>query len=387
MQTIINKNGTRKYKEEVRLSPTDRRTKTFTRKKDASDWKRKILMEKDRLEATGVQIDFKITFMEMSKVYLDDILLRKSKNTHAIYQATIKNHLLPTLEKLKLKDINIDDADKILLNLKRSEHNNKGINDILTVLKSIFKLAVTQGKLLVSPIQNYKLLTVKDKDFNFWNKVEFAHFLAMGAHKDYYQLYLIAGMTGLRRGELTGLCWDMVNFETDTILVRRQLKIIKGEGIVLSEDLKTKTSKRSIPMNQNVRASLLELKNSKDYLNSPYVFTEIDGISPIRIKHLYREFKMAQENTGLKFLRFHDLRHSFASSYMMQGGEIYKLSKLMGHASIVQTEKYAHLAPEHLQGATDILEIPITGEVINFNQRKKDATILPLSFQEAEVSI
>jgi site-specific recombinase XerD len=66
-----------------------------------------------------------------------------------------------------------------------------------------------------------------------------------------------------------------------------------------------------------------------------------------------------ETGVGLKLLRFHDLRHTFASLFMMGGGNIYTLQKLLGHASVQMTERYSHLSPEHLKGATDFLNLGV----------------------------
>ncbi len=90
---------------------------------------------------------------------------------------------------------------------------------------------------------------------------------------------------------------------------------------------------------------------------------------------------------GRELLRFHDLRHTFASIYVMEGGDLYKLSKLMGHSTIQQTEKYAHLASSYLKGATDLLEFEERDDlVLDFEQTKRDATYLPQQKKKKRVS-
>lgn len=54
-------------------------------------------------------------------------------------------------------------------------------------------------------------------------------------------------------------------------------------------------------------------------------------------------------------MRFHDLRHTFASNFLMGGGNIYDLQKILGHSTIQVTERYAHLTPDHLMGKTEVL--------------------------------
>ena len=61
-----------------------------------------------------------------------------------------------------------------------------------------------------------------------------------------------------------------------------------------------------------------------------------------------RSFKSALKTAGIENFRFHDLRHTFASWYMMNGGDLYALAKILGHANIKMTERYAKLAKQHI---------------------------------------
>ena len=66
-------------------------------------------------------------------------------------------------------------------------------------------------------------------------------------------------------------------------------------------------------------------------------------------------FKRMTLEAGVKLIRFHDLRHTFASNFLMSGGNIYDLQKILGHSSVQITERYTHFLPDHLKGKTEIL--------------------------------
>jgi integrase/recombinase XerD len=85
-------------------------------------------------------------------------------------------------------------------------------------------------------------------------------------------------------------------------------------------------------MTQEVRAMLLMIFEKK--LNGQFLFVEKDG-SEVKYAHIYRRFHLAQDKAGItNKIRFHDLRHSFASNYMMNGGNVFDLQKLLGHTKI-----------------------------------------------------
>jgi site-specific recombinase XerD len=102
-------------------------------------------------------------------------------------------------------------------------------------------------------------------------------------------------------------------------------------------------------MTGEVRAMLLATFAKKR--NGKFVFVEKDG-GEIKYAHVYRRFHQAEARAGItNKIRFHDLRHSFASNYMMNGGNVFDLQKLLGHTKIDMTMRYAHFSPNHLQSS------------------------------------
>ncbi len=138
-------------------------------------------------------------------------------------------------------------------------------------------------------------------------------------------IVLVAIHTGMRIGEILALSWENINFKSKEISIE-----------------KTKNDEpRSIPMTGEVWEMLLkkrELSNS-----TGYVFVTKNGTS-YRHRNVHRTFVAALKKVNIQNFRIHDLRHTFASQFMMSGGDIYTLSKLLGHKSITTTTIYAHLA-------------------------------------------
>lgn len=116
----------------------------------------------------------------------------------------------------------------------------------------------------------------------------------------------------------------------------------------------TKTNRgRHVPMNANVRGILKKRLRSA---NSRYVFANDEG-KTISYNHItQRHFKKAQRAAKVsKVIRFHDLRHTFASHFMMNGGNLYTLQKLLGHTDIKTTMIYAHLDEKFLKQASEVV--------------------------------
>ena len=130
----------------------------------------------------------------------------------------------------------------------------------------------------------------------------------------------VALETGLRVSELLGLTWDRVDLSRGVI----RLELTKSGR------------RREVPMRQavyDVLASLPEPREGRVW----------------RLQNIRTAFENAVAAARIDNLHFHDLRHSFASWFMMRGGQLQTLKEILGHADLKMTLRYAHLAPEHLR--------------------------------------
>jgi integrase len=188
-------------------------------------------------------------------------------------------------------------------------------------------------------------------------------------------LILVALNTGMRKGELAGLKWDRIDFSLGQITVSRTRDIFG-----LKERKKTKL-KRIIPMNQLMRMTFLKLFQGRK--GSDFVFVDENDF-PLEVHHIYRDFAKAQKHAGIaNKIRFHDLRHTFASQFMMNNGNVFDLQKILGHTDIKMTMRYAHYSPEHLQKAMQGFELGYSNELT----QNSPTAINSVSSNKGEVAI
>jgi integrase len=165
-----------------------------------------------------------------------------------------------------------------------------------------------------------------------------------------FEQYYTEMATGLRRGELLGLKWEDIDFDLLTISVRRQILRLNGE--VQEAPLKTKNSYRTISISREL-ADILRDKQTREQGKSDYVFSSPSGgaISPDSVLHmLHRVLKRA----GLEKIRYHDLRHTFATLALQNGVDIKTLSGMLGHYSAGFTlDTYAHVTTTMQRDAAD----------------------------------
>ena len=179
---------------------------------------------------------------------------------------------------------------------------------------------------------------------------QLASFLHEARESGVFEMYYIELATGLRRGELLGLKWEDIDLERGTIQVRRQIARINGE--VVEAPLKTKNSYRSVSIGHD---AVEILKEQRRKTNSEYVFPSPTGgpISPDSVLHmLHRVLKRA----GLPRIRFHDMRHTFATVALQNGVDIKTVSGMLGHYSAGFTlDTYAHVTTQAQWQAADTM--------------------------------
>ena len=182
-----------------------------------------------------------------------------------------------------------------------------------------------------------------------------------------YPMIATAIYCGLRKGELFGLRW------TDVHLDRAQLTVER------SYTTKPKSGKRRhLALNPALVRVLREWKKRCPVTDDGLVFPVRDGDGQ-RMGKSYDMLGLAvllkAAGSQVPDKEWHALRHTFASHYMMAGGSILELQRLLGHHSVTQTEKYAHLAPDHLAAgiARMSFEPPIPADVDNLDEAHEHA--------------
>ena len=261
---------------------------------------------------------------------------------------SLMNYILPAFGEEKISEISSRAVEFWYLGLvQEAKISVKTCNDNLGLFKKILNDAVRWGMLKFNPILMVKKMPLNEKDIEFWSQAEVKQFLGYwGSKKNippFFWAVVVALYTGMRKGEVLGLTWSAVSFEAGFVTVKQTYC---REAKKMLQRTKSKKIRR-VPINSMLRHYLLKLKpltNSSGYV----VFQR----HPDSFRKIFR--KMSEE-AGIKKIRYHDLRHTFASIFLMSGGNIYDLQKILGHSSVQVTERYTHFLPDHLKGKTEIL--------------------------------
>lgn len=189
-------------------------------------------------------------------------------------------------------------------------------------------------------------------------------------------LLTLAITTGMRRGEIIGLRWSDINFEDQSLYIRRTVDRITRNGYVESEP-KTARSRRRIMLPTFVINALQEqrtsqararLKAGKAWHENDLVFCNTHG-GFLHPTHLYIAFQQLLKDAGLPPLRFHDLRHSAATILMAMGTNIKIVQELLGHSNAALTlNVYGHVFPSLSKEAMEKWDILLSPQGEQDNQ-------------------
>lgn len=294
----------------------------------------------------GLRTDAPIdkTFNELADYWMEH--RAKRKRSCKDDESIIRKHLRPAFGKMTLREIGVEDVDDYLD--ERDDLSPKTLNNHLTLFRTMLKLATefrVPWLLRVPPFKKPKI-SLSGKDYQWLRNDDEVRRFLQSAHDEgdnVYVFYLVATYTGMRAGELATLEWSDVDFERRIITVQRSFN-----GPTKSDRV------RYVPI---LDPLLPVLKAWKLRHPGRLVFTNRDGEQHRESGRIFQEvfhrvltaagFPMRKVGTkDRSYIRFHDLRHTFASHWMMKGGERFKLQRMLGHQNPMMTERYTHLAPD-----------------------------------------
>ena len=272
---------------------------------------------------------------------------RKAASSIKRDHGMLKNYLLPQFGKLEIGELTTRNVEFWITNLVANKKmSKKSANDVLVVLNKILNDAVRWNFLVANPLSRVAKFSIGERDFLFWKLSEVQKFLGYFLeHPNPPRIFwpsVLALYTGLRRGEIQALRWQDINERAGLITIKRSYcKVSK----VFKEETKSKKI-RYLPICRTLGGFLRRLqKISDNELVTPFFNSDC----------FRKKFIRMCRQAKVPIIRFHDLRHTFASNFLMGGGNIYDLQKILGHSTIQVTERYAHLTQDHLTGKTEVL--------------------------------
>jgi len=310
------------------------------------------------------------TFVEPTKTTLSqwlDTWMQEYKKqslrptTYEGYKIIIDVHIKSAVGGIQLRQLQPSDLQRFYNSkLENGRADGKGglsprmIRYIHAILHGALKQAIKEGLVIRNVTEAVTLPRQKKKEFTPLNQEQVIKFLNSIKEDRLYAAFLLDIGSGLRRGELLALRWKDVDLKNGVIKVRQSLARVKGEW--LFQEPKSEKSKRSVPMPDDI---IVELKSHKarqnkekllagDAYKKDYdlVFATPDG-RPLETRSFLRHFEKLLEEAGLPKVRFHDIRHTYATLLLEAGEHPKVVQELLGHSQITMTlDTYSHVMPE-----------------------------------------
>lgn len=338
-----------------------RRWKTMPKgstKKKARDKMREI---EDQLRKGIWLPDRKVpAFKNVAQEWLEYKKPNIRESTWNMYETYVRLHFCD-VEDLKINKITIATVEKSIRSFQNSKMKLATIRKLIVTLNQVMNYAVRHRYIDYNPVRDAErpksrggeeteemsILPV-DKIDSFLNAVE---------GQKYKTFFMLAIMSGARRGELLGLKWTDIDWLNNQVRIRRTFN--SGQWY----RPKTKSSRREIDLGPKMMAELKRWKLACPRTDLDLVFPGETG-GPIDPDHLTRShFYPALKAAKLKQIRIHDLRHTYASIMIKQGENIKYIQSQLGHATpTVTLNVYAHLMESVNREAPRRLETTIFGK-------------------------
>ena len=285
-------------------------------------------------------------------------------STQAGYENRIYNHIIPEIGNIKLNQLTQNDLQQFYSRVKKGgrlqykEFYGDGLSDrmirgIHALCRMSLEKAVSENLITINPAIGCKLPPKKSAEMQVLTPEEMQRLLIQAKYEGYFEMLLLELTTGMRRGELLGLQWKDLNFQTGELHICRQAYHVKG-SLQITEP-KTKGSIRTIILYKAVLNVLLEYKKT---VNSRWLFPSpvIDDM-PRNPQSVFKKVKEILKKADCKNIRFHDLRHTFATTALANGMDVKTLSSIIGHVSSETTlDIYLHSTQEMQRQAANKID-------------------------------
>ncbi|QHT61736.1 site-specific integrase [Paenibacillus lycopersici] len=298
----------------------------------------------------------------------------KRKNTAALHELNVKNHIKPYFKKLMLRELKPDMYQKFLDHCLSKGLSRRTVEIIHTTVNSAMSRALIQGKIDRNPCVGAINKGIKRKrEVQFIESSDVPHFLQAAHNYGYiYWIFfrLLIG-TGLRKGEAGALQWSDIDFKNLSIRINKTLDFKAKINEAMFGDTKTMHSERIVKISEGLASDLRfhlawqnqNKLNSGDlyYHKLNLVLCRPDG-SPMRNSSLFNAFERILIRAKLPALPIHALRHTRAVLMLEAGADMKYVQEQLGHGSIqITSDVYSHISKKLEAKNTDKIDAYVDG--------------------------
>ncbi len=340
-----------------------RKAKCFGKNKALAKEFKDKLEAKLKLGSVGITTKAGVKVEEYAEKWLGRIQHTRKHSTHEDYQRMLKRDILPVLRGLDLEDVTREKVKVLAFDGLKRGQSPKTVQNVIRCLSSLLSHAVEDGLVSTNPaLKPGKFLpkVSRRRGINPLTREEVA--VLLNTVKDraprYSPFFLCAVRSGLRLGELLALQWADLDYHGRFIEVQRNYTRGRvstpksGESRRVDMSLELTQALKDLYTERQLEAAANGWKDIPEW-----VFCSETGglLGPANFRK--RVFYAVLKASGLRRIRFHDLRHTFASLLLQQGESPVYVKEQMGHSSIqITVDLYGHLIPGGNKQAVDRLD-------------------------------
>lgn len=350
--------------------------------KNEKDAKKKVEEYKDNLKQ-GLIVDKNAYLSLTMDTWLFEVVNISNKvkpTTFERYEGIFRNYIKgSSIASLQLKDIKSLQIQKYYNDLYKKGKTTSQIFNLNKLLKHFFNYAVNEGYLLRNPCIGQIVIPGevehKDNEVEVFNDDELKAILSYPKESQIKDIATICIATGIRRGECLALKWSDLNHETMEIHINETVSSVAlidrdgtRENKTITQIPKTKGSIRTIPLQTTLKPIFdkIKIKQNENKLkigesynreNEDFIFLTENG-NLINSSNLSRSWKRYLKKIGIRYIKFHALRHTYATRQFEAGLKIKTVSVLLGHSSTeITSNTYTHVLKKEKEKSIDILSV------------------------------
>ncbi|HNZ02150.1 MAG TPA: tyrosine-type recombinase/integrase [Anaerolineaceae bacterium] len=347
-------------------------SKTFKTRKEALEW----------VTATTRQVKHGLTYSS-AKTTLDELLeswliLKKNKlrpATEEFYRRLSRLYISPFMGKLKLQEITAARIQAFYEDMERRGIGKRTIEGVHITLHGLLSHAHRLGLVAQNWAALVEVPRPEHREMSVWDESQVSQFLMTIRDNPFYRL---AFATGMRRGELIGLQWKDIDWNTGMIQVRRQVYEPEGGGFIFQPP-KTERGRRAIRLGRGLIESLrshftetiprMVAIAGETWNDYDLVFPCSNG-KPRNGYNVSKEFRELCTRAGLPVIRFHDIRHTAASIMLLHGEPPVRVAAILGQSVAVLLSTYAHYIQDDQERASRLMDEITTPASIEIQSEK-----------------
>lgn len=342
----LNKNGTHKWEASVMIKGR-KAYRRFDSYEAAEQWVSLIRYKR----GGGMRPMLNVTIQMLFDAYIQYAQLKdRAASTIKRARETFKNHLLPFYKNVDMTRVTIEEHDMFFEKMKNKGLKGSTCNRARSLLMVMYSTAVKKrsfgGGFQYNPLKSIEPQQELRRRSDYWNQESIDRFLKSERDSHYYPLWVLLVNTGMRIGEAIALHREQIDLALNQIAVDRTWVETENKVVLTVKGKKI----RHVGLNLSVRETLYPI------LKDAFIFTKPDG-SPLTSNYVRKHvLPKACQKAQVKNIGPHGFRHTYSAHYMMKGGSLWDLQKILGHSDTQLTEKYyAHFSSEHIQKRANIV--------------------------------